>query len=455
MSVSCRVVGRGFELRVVDSGLWRARSGDGFLEVSVGLLKADAQASVAGERIAGPLLLPFRLEGCPAGLSETVRAVASVYRSRVVVEQLYDLSVRMGPLASEACIDPIYIPASRARLITHMPCYEPSQDEVEELRREYGGLASRVSEPCGGGRIRPRLPTLRGEFRAAALRVRSALLRYNAAIPLPKPPWGGCRAPLLVEGDLWSLIELPEGRFIGSCGEGPVGGLVKGECRPSPRFSSTYICDSGGGRVVVKDYIRMAVKWLPAAVLSGAVIRYRLGPRSRLAAEYRYLRLLRDVVPTPRFLLVCSDIARAAAVREYVEGDPVLDSRDPGRWRLAGRVIGLVHSSGYILGDSNPGNIVVDPAGRPWLIDAEQARPYSDKGAAWDIVVALVYASTFGARREQLEALLEGYSESWEGARRILELASAPVYWLSLGALPQALRAGRVLRSYIGKAGQV
>ena len=88
------------------------------------------------------------------------------------------------------------------------------------------------------------------------------------------------------------------------------------------------------------------------------------------------------------------------------------------------------------MGDSNPGNVIVDPRGLPWVIDAEQARRFSLRGAAWDIVVALSYSGLFGIDDDLLLEMLEGYAGSWYGSLKILELASSPALWIPMGTAP-------------------
>jgi len=443
---ACRIVGDGFELVVVKGGLWRARSLGDSLEVSLPLLRLDAIASFAGERIASPLLLPHELRGCGPGIASEVSGIVEAYRRRVVVEQFYDLATRLGPLASEVLVDPLYPPASRLRLLgPGAPCPRGLEALREEYTRHASGVAFRE-----GGLLRLSTPTLRLEFRSIAARIRAALLGARPRPLAPRTPWEGapCRRPDAVERP-WSLVGLPEGSYAGFCGEEPVKLLGRGECVASQGLTSTYICSQGGVRVVVKDYMKMAVKWLPAAVASSVAVRYRLGPRSRLAADYRYLRRLRGVLPTPRILGVCSDIARAAMSREYVEGVPVLESRERQHWELAGEWLARIHEAGYILGDSNPGNFIVDGRGRLWLVDAEQARSFTSRGAAWDVVVFLAYAGALGVAGGLLRGFIEAYSRAWSGSRRILELASSPALWMPISIVPQAVTPRRILREYL------
>ena len=181
----------------------------------------------------------------------------------------------------------------------------------------------------------------------------------------------------------------------------------------------------------------MAVKWLPAAALGRGYVSYRVSPKSRMAAEYRYLRLLRPIARTPRILEVCADYTTSVMVREYVEGTPTLSSRDPGDWGAAGRLLARIHRAGYAVGDPNPGNFIVDDVGAR-LIDAEQARPLDDRAAAWDLAVFAAYARFMGAPRDLVRAALEAYREEARGLwGRVSRLAASPRLWVHLSVTPR------------------
>ncbi|MEB3851570.1 MAG: phosphotransferase [Desulfurococcales archaeon] len=445
-----------YRVEVVRSQLWMASVEGSTLRVSLTLLRLDAQASLAGERVAGPLLFPVRLsDGCGGDVGGEVRSIIEAYRRRVVVEQLYDVYVRMGVLAREALVDPAFPPVSRLWLLRrpHACLAAEAVSGPGDLRGVYAGLASGVARLVDG-MLALDPPSVKLEFLAAAARTRAVAASVASRAPLPRLPWeGDCSLPGWASNP-WSLVRLPEGEYRGPCRD-PLELLDGAQCRQGGgRFTSSYVCDTPRGRVVLKDYMKMALKWIPAAAASSVAVRYRLGPRSRLAADYHYLRLLRGVLPTPRFLALCSDVARAGAVREYVEGTPVLDSREHTHWRAAGAALGLVHEAGYALGDPNPGNFIVPPGGgRPWLIDAEQAREYTRRRGAWDLVVATAYASMFNVEQSLILEMLSAYLDSWPGARPTLEAAQSPALWLPLQVVPQAARARRLVRRALQAGG--
>jgi len=113
-------------------------------------------------------------------------------------------------------------------------------------------------------------------------------------------------------------------------------------------------------------------------------------------------------VRTPRVLGLCVSPLNASMAREYVEGEVVMNSKDPGAWEAGGEVLARVHRGGFALGDPNPGNIVIS-GGEAYLIDAEQAGRFTPVKGAWDLAVYYYYSRFFGAPRDLVAESLRGY----------------------------------------------
>ena len=439
----CRIeLPGGYEVRVLEGQALPSAEG-GSLRVGVALLEADARYGLLGESIAGALLPPLRVE-CSNGLEGRIRRAIQDYRSRIVVEQAYDLYMRMGPAAGVVVVDPVYFPLSRMTLLErlHSCIYEASLEEgLDRLRLEYGKLASGLGEAVNRG-VKLRLPTLRDSVRSLITSMKQWIQSglYRIPSPVNIPPWRGRCGEWAPPVEPWRLISSPEGTVRLSCGKPEEVFDVKGCSAPSP-ISSTMICEGPEGRVAVKDYYRRGVKWVPVHIAGRGYVKYRLSAKARLAAEMIYLPRLREIAGTPRILGVCLDFRQALMARSYVEGEPLLGLRgeeDP--WRSLGATLARIHESGYTLGDTNPGNFVYNGRGVA-LIDAEQARGYSVRAAAWDLIVLLVTGSFFGVPRELLKAAIEEYSSArprgeWE---RVQAEALKPRAWLSLGIVPKNL----------------
>jgi len=409
-------------------------------------LEIDARFSLLGEIVASLLLPPVRVE------SEWAEGIVGEYRSRVVAEQAADLASRIGGVAGLARVEPQFFPLSRARMYWGVNgCLLAGGLDPEALAKEYVGYLEHAGVPVEGGvRIRP--SRFRETIRSYTSRLRaytaSALARMSKLLA-PTGAWPGAACQLPPPPDPSRHVILPEGVYVHECrgGSGLAGRLLPGaECRPASRTASSLICERDGERIVVKEYMRMILKWLPAVAASTPYYGYQLSPKARLYNEYRYLRILRAVVPTPRIYAVCGTQSNTFMAREFMEGEPVLESRDPGAWRLSGVSLARIHKSGHALGDPNPGNFVV-AGGVAGVIDAEQARKLTPTRAAWDLAVYVVYGLLFGAPEDLLAEGVRAYRgeapEAWGEAEKIL---SSRRFWTVFAATPNiAVKARRIL----------
>jgi hypothetical protein len=161
--------------------------------------------------------------------------------------------------------------------------------------------------------------------------------------------------------------------------------------------------DEGGAPVVVKRFHH------PSALLA-------LFDGRRARREFEALSALAEAgVPVPRPLGVrrtpagwevrLAPVAGARSLRELLDGA----AAPPGGWeRLCarlGRALAALQVAGWEHGDLHPGNVLVDPAGAPWLIDLQSARRVRspDAGAALAAVVrcAAVGRETLAPRPRQ------------------------------------------------------
>ncbi|MEB3806026.1 MAG: hypothetical protein GSR73_00705 [Desulfurococcales archaeon] len=416
-------------------------------------LELDAKFSLVGERIAGLLLPPLD------AYSDSLDEIINAYRKRIVAEQAADLVSRLGPLTAEARVEASFFPVSRAHMLWGtLGCLIGDAMDSGELARvylEHASVAGVVEE--GLVRVKPRryreylvsnirrlqLKTLDAAGNIARYMGRIGRMALNYCTSMPEAP------------DPSVHVRLPEGRFHYEC-PGPRElaqyylGVVE-SCKRSQWTSSTVICRSEEGeRIAVKEYLKMIVKWLPASIASSPALNYLITPKSRLANEYRHLRVLRGVISTPEILGVCGDPAKAVMVRGFVEGEPVLDSDKPLYWRMSGEALAAIHSHGYVLGDPNPGNFVID-GGSVSLVDAEQARRFTARRGAWDLIVYVYYSVLLGKRRDLIAEGLRGYLDSIGalGDRVVRELGEKRL-WNWLRILPVQYRRAREVFSEAG-----
>ncbi len=438
MSCKLLVAGREYEIT----------SGASVKKIPAAMLELDAEFGVYGERLAGLLLLDYALECDDDKLRSRVEEAARAYRRRVTVEQVYDLAVRLGPMISEVEVRPSYVAVSRMNVLStlHGCRYEEylaRRDALARLDEEFSTYMREVAEPAAAGWFRPKAPRVREAVKVIMAAFRGAGARIAKAAPTALAVVEACppRGLSGILGEPWRLVRIPEGHLITGCrGAAKLASRYVGEgieCKASTTIASTVICRGSHGVVAVKEYYRMAFKWIAARAVSTGFIKYRVTPKSRLAAEYKYFRVLRGIAGTPRVYGVCVDYNSALMAREFLEGEPVLESKDPEDWRLAAALLASIHEAGFIVGDPNPGNIIVTSEGEARLIDAEQARRYTPKAAAWDLAVFMTYARMYKVPLGLVEEALKEYKRR---SRRIWEeisgILSSTRLWINLSIAP-------------------
>ena len=379
------------------------------------LVLLDVYAGLLGESIAGFFL------GLVEPRDEWVTGMVERYRFRVVAEELYSLVVDTGGLVSEARVSPLYGPARRASLLgePYAGFYASSEDRVAG---EYERIARRAGL-TSGGRVRPRL--VRGALERARIRARIVMSRIGLRIGRMARRLMETLSPYLTAlrctggwtYDSRRYVSLPEGEYWESPGRQVLAELLGDEyqCSSPGVLSSSSICRSAGDRrVVLKRYASRGAKWVPASLASPSGARFTVRAPARMAREYRMLRVLRSVVPTPGIIAVIRHSEGPMMVRDFVPGTPVLSSKDPEHWRGAGMALAFIHRAGYAMLDSNPGNFLVGDDGRTWVIDAEQAHRFTPEAGAWDLLVFAVYSLLFGADKGLVIEAFRAYREADE-----------------------------------------
>ena len=187
---------------------------------------------------------------------------------------------------------------------------------------------------------------------------------------------------------------------------------------------------------IVKWYAKpIALKWLLVYILALHLPKPRIPPRKRLAAEYKYNRLLAEKgYDVPRPLLI--DPRRLVSAYEYIEGktlsDLIREKAVPEEelTRLGGLLASL-HRDDIGLWDTNPSNFVFSQD-KIYVVDLEQARENPSLAEkAWDIALAAYYPSTLLPRKPEARArlLAKGYLDGGGDPRVVLE-ASRPRYMI-------------------------
>jgi tRNA A-37 threonylcarbamoyl transferase component Bud32 len=160
-------------------------------------------------------------------------------------------------------------------------------------------------------------------------------------------------------------------------------------------------------KVVVKRFKDWSgFKWFPLSMWSFGTRIFAVIGRSRLAKECAINEFLRcEGFNVPKILHVSH--SQRLVFMEYIEGEDLSNAIkriaiEPSRKKMkkdlekiteAGEVFARVHALNVTLGDTKPENVIIDPDGKIYLLDFEQASHGGDK--AWDVAVFLYYAGHY------------------------------------------------------------
>jgi tRNA A-37 threonylcarbamoyl transferase component Bud32 len=160
-------------------------------------------------------------------------------------------------------------------------------------------------------------------------------------------------------------------------------------------------------KVVVKRFKDWSgFKWFPLSLWSFGTRIFAVVGRSRLARECAISEFLRcEGFNVPKILHVSH--SQRLVFMEYIEGEDLSNAikriaieqtrkkmeKDLEKITEAGEVFARVHALNITLGDTKPENVIIDPDGKIYLLDFEQASHGGDK--AWDVAVFLYYAGHY------------------------------------------------------------
>ena len=168
-------------------------------------------------------------------------------------------------------------------------------------------------------------------------------------------------------------------------------------------------------------------KWFPLSMWSLGARTFAVLGRSRLARECAISEFLRcEGFNVPKILHVSH--SERLIFMEFIEGEDLSNTikriatatstkkveKDLAKIAQVGEMFAQVHSLNVTLGDTKPENVIVDPNGKIYLLDFEQASHGGDK--AWDVAVFLYYSGHYlqllysnGKAESITKAFVEGY----------------------------------------------
>jgi tRNA A-37 threonylcarbamoyl transferase component Bud32/predicted nucleotidyltransferase len=447
------------------------------LIVDEGLFHQDGRASSLGEFVVGRLLNIHE----PIINQDLFLSVELVYKRRVIMESLLELSADYGDFCRHIFVpfeyflfeklrkrSIIYPPALYSYVMTYT-C--PLGGENRAISVDGFRKAAEALSPQGyftlereGVRIVPKklkgdaftkvqsifALTTRGVTQYAvhgyAGRVGLSVFRKEAESKLRRMRDNPEPLPELEQPRM--LLQLEEGRLIPDASRlekelaeimGMTTHAIVEKLIGDP-YSTTRVLtfkdQSGEVSVVLKNFSDIrSLKWALLGVWAAAANRFSMSPLSRLEREYAMTGSLRSAgVKVPKIIAVSPDVR--ILVKSYVQGptlskviDDYSNGRSAGLTAVAeyGRLMSVIHNSGYALGDAKASNVVVSSDGL-YLTDLEQSDPNGDK--AWDLAEFIYYTAKLTAKQDAMNDVARTFLDSYakSGAADILAKAASPKY---------------------------
>lgn len=425
--------------------------------VSGDLFERDIGKGSLGEIVAASLLEPY----LPLIGTNYLAEQEDRYKRRVVIEELENLALRFQDLLLEILIDPRFF--YHIKMQRRAKIYPPSRSEYIRTLRECPGAARtfeailRKMASSGLVNMDERVRITRGlldtlprpgeslltPFREVELAVRR-LASYGIASNAPDNPLisdinrdldvvqenGFQEMP-----DPKSFLFLPTGKGLVTLDDGRSYAELSWDGHPSPTKPSSvkriggalnfvYLVEypgNGNRRFVAKTFQNWyGLKWIPVSIWTIGSQNFDILGERRLSNEYRMNRKLRrEGLNAPEIHHV--SVPSRTIVEDFIPGtgfdriaQDLISGSDPNasdRIASLGAEISRVHQKGVTLGDSKPDNAILDPEGRIWFVDLEQA---SEGGQpTWDLAEFLYYSGHYSLRWQRVKPLVESFLEGY------------------------------------------
>ena len=212
-------------------------------------------------------------------------------------------------------------------------------------------------------------------------------------------------------------------------------------------------------KILVKRFKDLSnFKWFPLSMWSIGTTSFALTGKSRLERECAINELLCEAgFRVPKLLHVSAN--ERLVFMEYVEGENLSNDikkiatspahkknqRELALITQVGETYAKVHALNVVLGDTKPENVIVDPQGKLYLIDFEQASRNGNK--SWDVACFLYYCGHYlplnGEQKAEAlaKAFITGYLNAG-GDITVIKCAGITKYTrvFSIFTIPSILR---------------
>ncbi|PMP61257.1 MAG: hypothetical protein C0171_07120 [Caldisphaera sp.] len=440
--MSSTIKGIDYEIKVVEGFKLPSFSNQNEIIVGRSILESDIKTGTLGDSIAGLLIPPIEYDN-------DLRELIEFYKVRVTIEQGFEIRQRFGKLTNEIDIPIEIIPISRMSLIKDLyPCiFNRAIEKVglDGLRDEYKKYIENIGNIKENNSINlSNKVLLMSANKLLGTIGKNVILGFLAINSNKNINNEEKCVPNQLLMDPYTLLTIPEGNLITNCSNVNnyllklLGSEYK--CKRPSILSSSQLC-YGNKTIVIKNYIYGLFKWFMAGAVSASIYPFKQTPLDRLSNEYKALRDMRKIIITPKIIVICPDKYESRMIREFIDGEVVLKSKDPYAWSILGESLAKIHNNNRVLGDPNPGNFVITENNEIALIDLEQVSNYSHKKAAWDIAVFFAYARTFQANSKLVKEALYAYakSRSKEAWNSVLDYIKGPHLTALMTPLPNLL----------------
>ena len=221
-------------------------------------------------------------------------------------------------------------------------------------------------------------------------------------------------------------------------------------------LNEVYIVRTDEDRLVAKKFTDWhCFKWFALNIVALGTKTFYLSGRTRLENELGInLYLSKNHITVPSIFHV--SLPKRILFREYVDGllfseivkkninKEKISEEAEEYFHEIGKIFSKTHKLGVELGDSKPENFAIDQKGNIYALDLEQSKKNGD--FAWDIAEFLFYSGHYAivpkiGLKRMIKSFIDGYAES--GNINILQKATSLSYLkvFSLWTTPQVIYA--------------